>query len=675
MFPMGGITMKMVAKLITPALLAFLLIGMPEMTQARVMMTGIVNQSSGFNFGILESAMFSVDDWLSTPNLWWLTIDNSAMGDTLTVTEAKIYVNIDSGRYPGIIQDGLVYLVGRGTKYLRTSLLPGEKLPVDNILVSSGAHMSGRWSKEFKDEVLRIGYLPEGTYTLSFILRGKYSNGQTFDEKDVDPIEATIEIRNPRPPELVTPDNGSDNTVAIPRFSWQTPAVSDLSQLNKTIRVSYTITLWKMFSETGATLTQEEAIRRIPIWQKTGLTAPFVDFDPGSAREELMSGRRYCWQVQGFDATGRFISATNEGKSDIWEFSVRFTPAVLIEPVLFFPLRFSWIAAQAGGNTILYDVSVADNQEFSRAYTAKGQILTAFTYPSDAPQLEPGKTLYLKIQPTDDRGIPVGSPTLHTFTLPANEIALSTPEDNTTIPSLTPTFRWQGIGKSYVVIISDDNGKVIGNSGKVEGTSWAYDGEQLKRGTAYNWKVAPSDDRGEPAGAASDERRFSTPETTQVLLVGPINMNIDSTLPTFTWQPYSESDTEITYVIAIAGEDGVGVHSAPVAGTTYKYPETAAPLKYGAKYLWSVKALRNNSLIGTPSPNAWFTTPYVASAGTTASLSDIEAAIRLVLGDYPDYSQIKDMNIISIRDMSGPITPAQFMELLGKYRITSVNAR
>ncbi len=667
--------MKMVAKLIAPALLAVLLIGTPEVTQARVMMTGIVNQSTGFGFGILESAMFSVDDWLSTPNLWWLTIENAATGDSLTVVDAEIAVNIDSGRYPGIIRNGTVYLVGRSSKYLRSSLLPGEKLLVDNVLVSGGSHMSGNWSEEFKNEVLRIGSLPEGTYTLSFVLRGKYSNGQTFDASDVDPIEAEIEIRNPRPPELVAPDNGADDTVAVPRFTWQASSVSDLSQLNKNIRVFYTLTLWKMFSDTGAALTREEAIRRIPIWRKTGLTAPFVNFDPGSAREELVSGRRYCWQVQGFDATGRSISVTNEGKSDIWEFSVRFTPAILNEPVLFFPLRFSWIAAQAGGGALLYDVSVADNPDFARAYTVRGQVLTTFSYPADAPVLEPGKVHYIRIQPTDDKGIPTGSPTQGAFTLPLNEIALSSPEDAAVLASLTPAFRWQGAGKAYVVTVSRDDGRIVQTSGRVDGTSWEYDGEQLKRGETYVWKVAPSDDRGEPAGTASEAWRFTIPDVSRAALVSPVNMNVDSAFPTFTWNPYSGSDAEITYAISIAGEDGAEVHSAKVAGTSYRYPETAAPLKFGVRYFWSVGAERNGAPIGAVSSRAWFTTPYVASAGTEASLADIEAAVKQVLGDHPEFAQFKDMNISSIRDANGPVTPSRFMEFLEKYRIISLGVR
>lgn len=671
--------MKMVAKLIVPALLAFLLTGMPGTAQARVMMTGMINQSTGFGFDILETATFTVDDWLSTPNLWWLTIHN-ATGDSLTVTEAKIFVTISSGRYGSIIESndggGVLYLIGSGSRYLRPSLSPGEKMLVDNTLVSGGsAHMVGNWNESFKNEVLRIGYLPEGTYSMSFILRGKYSNGEEFDEADVNPIIETIEIRNPQPPELVTPENGTDDEVAIPRFSWQAPAVSDLSSLGKTIRVYYTITLWKMFSDNGAVLSKEEAIRRIPIWERTDLTSTFVDFDPGTSREDLISGRKYCWQVQGFDATGRYISSTNEGKSDIWEFSVRFIPPMINEPILFFPLRFSWTGAQAGGGTILYDISIADNQDFSRAYKVQGQFLTTLTYPTEARPLDPGKEYYIRLQATDDQGIPIGTPAIGSFTVPTADVALTAPEDKSTLSSLTPTFRWQGSTRAYVVTVSQVGGRFSQTSGKVEGTSWTYDGEELQRGVSYSWEVAPADDRGDPAGAASEAYTFTIPETTQVTLLSPVDMNVDSAFPVFTWNSFSESDESITYVIEITGEDGAPVHTENVTGTSFKYPETATGLQYGAKYVWYIKAQRNGSDIGTPSAKAWFTTPYVASEGEEATLADLGEAIKLVLNDYSGFAQFRNMTIVSIRDQSGQIAPSRFLEMLGKYTIKSVKAK
>ncbi|MHB9031029.1 MAG: hypothetical protein ACYC9O_19845, partial [Candidatus Latescibacterota bacterium] len=468
--------MKIVSRLIAPAFLAALLFGAPGTGQARVMMSGVINQQTGFRFDILEMATFTIDDWLSTPNLWWLTIENSSEG-SVSVDEAYIHVNIDSDRFAGIINNGKLSLIGPGGKYIRESLPPGEKIIVDNTLISgTNANMDGKWNERFRDEVLRIGSLPEGSYTLRFTLSGKYSDGKSFGETDVDPVSATLEIRNPRPPELVTPEHGADNVVAIPRFSWQEPAVSDFSSLNRFIRAHYTATVWKMFDESGASLTQEEAIRRVPVWSREGIAAPYVDFDPGTAREELVSGRKYCWQVQGFDGAGRYISSMNEGKSDIREFTVRFVPPLLNEPVLFFPLRFSWTSAQAGGGTVLYDVAVAENQDFARAYTVRGQTLTSFAYPPEAPQLVSGRGYYIRVQTTDEQGIPIGAPALGSFSIPTAEVALSAPENKATLPALNPTFRWQGSGEAYVVTVFREGSRWMQTSGKVAGNSWTYEG-------------------------------------------------------------------------------------------------------------------------------------------------------------------------------------------------------
>ncbi len=672
--------MKLARNLIPPAILALLLFGAPEPGETRVAMSGMIHQTTGFTFNILETATFTVDDWLSNPNLWWVTIDNTATSpsDTLSVVEARIFVNIGSGLYPNIIENGTMYLVGNGARYYKKDpLRSGEKIIINNTIISGESNYmsAGKWSTKFRDEVLRIGYMPEGTYTLSFTLEGKYSNGQTFGTTDVDPIVATIDIKNPLPPELVTPENASDNVVTIPRFAWQEPQVSDLAALKKTIRVNYTLTLWKMFTETGATLTREEAIRRVPIWGKKGLVQPSVVFDPGTSREELVPGRKYCWQVQAFDGTGRFISAQNEGKSDIWEFSVKYSPTVLNEPILFYPLRFSWTAAQAGGAVLRYNVSVSEGQDFSRAYTTKGMLLTSFTYPSDAPALQPGKLYYIRIQATDERGIPIGIPTIGSFTIPTIEVTLVAPEDNAPVTTLTPTFRWQGSARSFVVTITQEGGRGTISSGKVDGTSWQYDGEDLKRGAVYSWNVAPANERGEAAGPPSASRKFTVPEETQITLSAPVNMVLETVFPTFTWNGIPRSDNAVSYVIDITTESGTAVHSATVTETTFAYPQNAPALSYGTKYLWSVRALRNGAEIGQRSGQAWFITPFVAATAGEPTLADISAAVKAVLADYPQFAPFRDMTATTIKDQNGPITTTQFLEMLDKYRIKSVSAK
>ena len=104
--------------------------------------------------------------------------------------------------------------------------------------------------------------------------------------------------------------------------------------MGKSIRIKYTISVWKMFEDDGSELDQETAITRIPIWSVRDLTRTEIDFDTGSAKEELVGGRQYCWQVQAFDYTDNPISQKNDGKSDVWQFTIKFTPLTINQPIL-----------------------------------------------------------------------------------------------------------------------------------------------------------------------------------------------------------------------------------------------------------------------------------------------------------------------------------------------------
>lgn len=148
----GGNTMRIIIRLIAAVFLAVMLAGIPKAVQARVMMTGMINPSTGFSFDIIETATFTIDDWISSRNVWWLTIDNASAGpsDTLSITFAEINIHIGSTRYPDIIGTGAspakIYLIGSSSRYLRQNnpLRTNEKMVVDNTLVSGGLELCKR---------------------------------------------------------------------------------------------------------------------------------------------------------------------------------------------------------------------------------------------------------------------------------------------------------------------------------------------------------------------------------------------------------------------------------------------------------------------------------------------------------------------------------------------------
>ena len=175
--------MKLPKMLFTVGLLLTMLVGMSLAPQARVMMTGSI---TGFGMDILPAANLTVDDWMNKDGMWMITITN---GDEKTVKYAKILIDLSSGAF-GDILTGTLTVVNENDAYhsFITELLPGQSFTVTNTMIHSGAPemTGGKWDNEsFKDEVVRIGKMPEGSYTMRFTLQGYYEN------KD-DPIEEEI---------------------------------------------------------------------------------------------------------------------------------------------------------------------------------------------------------------------------------------------------------------------------------------------------------------------------------------------------------------------------------------------------------------------------------------------------------------------------------------------------
>ncbi len=661
--------MKLLRMLVAVVTVCGFIVVAPKLPQARVMMTGSI---SGFGMDVRPQASFTVDDWLNTPGMFSLTITN---GDAKTVKYAVIRIDIISSTF-GAVLNGTLTVVNseRPDRAFIDELKPGMPYSINNTMITEDSDQmdAGDWSEDFKDEVLRIGAMPEGTYTMQFTLQGYY--GDRNDPIDEWTIDHYIEIKNPTPPELITPDDMSDNVVTIPRFAWQKPLVSDFSDLNRTINIFYNVKVWKMFEEDGTVITEEDAINRIPIWELDGVRAESVDFDPGNSREELISGRKYCWQVQAVDGTGRPISSTNDGKSDVWQFTCQFTPPEINEPLGFYPFSFSWTAARAGGGLVLYRIRIADNADFAGGYREDGVVMTSFTYPDDAPVLRLGITYYLELQATDDGGIPIGAPATTTFVLPAAEISLSSPPDGTTVSTNTPRFSWQSSARTFAVLVFDEASDWSYLSGPVTEKSWTYDGEDLLPGRTYAWNVSPANEAGEPVGDSSETSYFTLASENQVILTSPVNEQVDSMTPTFTWQEIDAQGT-VNYTIMIEDENGSPLHSATVTAASYQYPSDAPALESGGRYMWSVNAEQNNVEIGLRSERASFTAPIVSDSQQDATMEDVTAMILNVLANYPEYSALQDKVIVSITGDSGPLTPNAFLELFDSYRLVEVRSR
>lgn len=672
------------ARLTTITLILAAMLAVSTAAPARVLYTGSV---SDFEMDIMPMANMTVDDWFNLPNVWTLAISNTADGKT--IRSAVIHITISSDAYPEILQGDLT-VVGHNGFLLE--MAPGAPtFLVNNTMIREDmVQMSGgRFDDDFKEEVLRIGYLPEGKYHLVFTLTGYYdTSGDRFDD-EVDPIDTYITIRNALPPQLISPPNLDDNVVIVPRFAWEAPSVSDFSAVNnRMIRISYILTLWRMTEDDGTVLSDEDAITRIPIW-RVNIPAPAstsistqtsIDFDPGTAREELRSGNKYCWQVQAVDGTGRPISTQNEGKSEVYDFTVNFTPPSIMEPLTFNPLSFSWTPARTGGNVVQYTVSIADNPDYAGAFVEQGIARTSYRYTSSRFPLMLGTIYYLKVQATDDRRRPAGEPNEVTFTLPPAEVTLSGPEDGIELATTAPTFEWSSNSTLNMITIelvrvSDAEAAWTSSSRPLTGTRWTYDGQSLDAGRTYEWFVTPVNATGDPVGEPSPRRRFTLPTAGQVTLVGPAGITVESLLPTFTWNEFNDGQGSVTYSITIRSEAGEEMYSTTTGELRLTYPADATPLLPAARYEWSVGAQRNGVEVGTQSRWAAFSTPIgTGGAEETATIEEIGTRLNQILAQYSQYAPFSEMVLTAISDETGPLTPAAFLELFDRFKIFEVTA-
>ena len=607
--------------------------------------------------------------------------------DGRTIHGAVVNISISAGNYGEVLSGSLRVVDSRNPQraYL-AEMPPGSSYTINNTMIADGSVQmtGGEFDDSFVNEVLRIGYLPEGTYTLRFELTGYYDQITDVFDPGMSPlsISESIEIRNPRPPELVTPTDEDSDMVAIPRFAWQRPRVSDYSAIGRRVEISYTINVWKMFTRNGSLLQEEEAINSIPIWTVRGWQSESIDFNPGTATEELLAGHRYCWQVQAFDGTGRPIGVYNDGKSDIWQFTVQFIPPVIDEVTSFDPLRFRWSPARSGGTPVQYNVRVAGNPEFSGAYIVRGLTLNSMIYPPEAPSLELGSTAYIEVQAVDDSGAPIGEPAVMSFTIPSQEVTLQLPEDGADISTLTPSFTWQGAAQYYTVTIGDNDGHQVYESNAITSRNWRYDGDALTPGVTYSWTVTPADASGAKIGGSSETRDFTVPATDQVVLVEPVGASVSTVQPVFRWRPFTAATASaaavsgrMTYRITITGQNDEIVHSAESYASEYTYPSDAPVLEYGAVYRWQVIAMMNDAAVSREGAPAVFMTPYAGSRRDMATTQDIQRIIERLIMQYPELARIQDKILAGLADENGAITPVQFIELLEQYRITAVRLR
>ena len=267
-----------------------------------------VTLSVRFEFEVLRTASFTLDDWQNYPNLWCVTITPDPI--TERIEHAFIHFEIRSERFPDIA-------VGNT-----------DKFPVDGVTVKCNTDFMDVYgtemSEEFKNEVKRLLKLPDDTYYLTFELWDDDLGtmvGKHFE---------SIEVTNPNSPILVSPSDGG-TTSLFPTFQWQLPEIRGVVAGEDPLQIAYTLRVYRMFDDQGAPLSEEDAVLFDPIFEAEAINGNSVVFDPGYAVEELFPGRKYAWKLWATDEIGRDVG-DEEGTETFW-FMPQFASAQLLSPI------------------------------------------------------------------------------------------------------------------------------------------------------------------------------------------------------------------------------------------------------------------------------------------------------------------------------------------------------
>ncbi|MFC1550956.1 hypothetical protein ACFL6P_00185 [Candidatus Latescibacterota bacterium] len=595
-----------------------------DVVQAKEMLIGF---ASSFNFEQLPIATFTTDDWLSNPDFGSMKINTDR-----SVSSMIADISADSTQ---------IHIAKENEATVRANGFKG-------LIFTSGPQF-------IKNK-------------MTVRVSGTFGIGKSFNM-----IKNTHKIYS----ETITSDEDSYDVFSIPRFTWLRPAITDHVKIYGVgIQIFYSLKLWRIFDDDGSVLSKEEAINRVHIWQVDNHIAEAIDFDPGASREDLISGRKYCWQVQAFDEEGQYISQTNEDKSDAWVFTIQFSPPSLNDPQTFFPLAISWAPAQAGGSQVYYRIRLGEDPDFSSAYEEYGLMMTSYNYPADAPALQRGTVYYFELQATDDSDIPLGEPEMILFELPPVVVSLMSLDDGSDSPLMTPTFTWMGNSKYYVVSIYDEASDRTFTWSVVADTRWMYEGEELQQGATYVWTVTPTNENSDPIGDASEAWSFTLPSQNEASLISPVNEAIFTILPLFTWNEIPPSlNRRVVYDNSIMDGDDTVIHSATVSEAQYQYPQVAAQLGYASRYTWLIVARIEGAAVSWESAPAWLSTPFVVEENENVSMNEMNEALQVAMSEFSEFEESVEMVFLNSSIEFGKIPQEEIIEVINFNNIIPVEVQ
>jgi len=372
------------------------------------------------------------------------------------------------------------------------------------------------------------------------------------------------------PPVLISPEDGSTVDSFTPTFTWNTVD--------------------------GATEYQIQVSKK-PDFKKKLVICENVDTNTYTAIKKLPPHKKYYWRVKAKDANGEWGPW-----SDVWSFSTP-KPGDIGTPILVSPeegstvedLRptFTWEPVEGADK---YEIEISKKDDFHKKGIKETVSSTSYTVESD---LLPDTTYYWKVKVNNSHGNNWSE--VWSFTTPESQDTddleapiLISPENDSTVEDLLPTFTWDEVDDAteYEIQVSKraDFKKKLVISEDIDTNTYTLL-EELSRHERYYWRVKAKDSGGE-WGPWSEVWSFTTPEhqdndeSEAPVLVSPEDgSTVEDLLPTFTWDPVDGANE---YEIEISKKDDFhkkGIKET-VSSTSYTVESDLAP---GTTYYWKVK--------------------------------------------------------------------------------------
>ncbi|HAR62175.1 MAG: hypothetical protein DKM50_03350 [Candidatus Margulisiibacteriota bacterium] len=376
--------------------------------------------------------------------------------------------------------------------------------------------------------------------------------------------------------DIITPGEGSIVSIdnPYPTFVWQRLNV------RSGVDVKYNIKIWKVKPDENPNI----ALSGRPILDDTVENSNKYDY-PGTA-ERLEPDTTYVWRIHATDGLGYTIGKVGNSVDSTFKMSP-IEPARLSEPtseISSVPFQMKWSEVAGAAH---YDVYIDKDVSFGSSKIFKGVKVTELAQ-EDATYYLPGTKYYWYVQAYDDSGKKWGKKSETGSFLFNQEIMLKTPVA-VTILNVPPEFSWSELSGASSYLLEIDKTELFQkpDAFKCEGTTFTPDNYIFDPEATYFWRVKAIGSNGKQIGSVSQRSFFKMPDLPVPSLISPMDTNVLSDLPEFSFRSVNWADN---YIVQISSDianwtNAIAINTIRAA---VQYPENQPALKPGKTYYWRV---------------------------------------------------------------------------------------